>query len=167
MEYERFWSKVDRSGGPDACWPWTTAGRVIDGEYGKFRLRGAHRVSWELANGPIPDGLCVLHRCDNPPCVRPDHLWIGTKKDNIRDAMSKGRNVPPPVMRGIDHPARYRGVTTIGSRNSQSKLTEAVIPEIRTRVASGESRRSIARSLGVHHSVISGIVRGTKWRHVA
>lgn len=91
---ERFWSKVDRSGGPDSCWPWL-AGRMRAG-YGNFWMDGheklAHRVAWELTNGPIPIGLCVLHRCDNAPCQNPIHLWLGTKADNSRDMVSKGRH---------------------------------------------------------------------------
>jgi hypothetical protein len=90
---ERFWSKVDRSG---ECWMWVAS--LASTGYGQFydkpRRRtpiGAHRVAWELANGPIPAGLQVLHRCDNPPCVRPDHLFIGTVSDNMRDMYAKGR----------------------------------------------------------------------------
>ena len=89
---ERFWLKVEKT---DTCWLWTGA---PDGHgYGVMSVRefdspqGAHRVSWELAYGPVPDGLCVLHRCDVPLCVRPTHLFLGTKGDNIRDSLAKGR----------------------------------------------------------------------------
>ncbi len=90
---ERFWPKVRRGEG---CWEWTGArsakgyGRLTAGRRGDGYLR-THRLSFELAYGPVPDGLFVLHRCDNPPCVRPDHLFLGTKSDNMRDAVSKGR----------------------------------------------------------------------------
>jgi len=90
----RFWAKVEKTEG---CWLWRGAARR---GYGAFSpqhgtTRPAHRVAWELANSaPIPDGLCVLHRCDNPPCVRPDHLFLGTKKDNAQDAIRKGRRGP-------------------------------------------------------------------------
>ena len=88
---ERFWVKVVR--GPD-CWNWN-GGKLVEG-YGRFVDRGkyvlAHRVSWEIHNGPIPEGLCVLHRCDNPPCTNPDHLFVGTHGDNARDRAAKGRN---------------------------------------------------------------------------
>jgi hypothetical protein len=90
----RFWSKVDKSGD---CWTWT-AGR--DGKYGKFCMpKGqscrAHRISYEMAHGPIPDGMFVCHRCDNPLCVRPDHLFIGSNRDNVHDAVRKGRMFAP------------------------------------------------------------------------
>lgn len=88
--HERFWSKVDKSG---ECWVWTGS-TYVDG-YGHFcdaaRHIRAHRWSWEQANGPIPSGASVLHTCDNPPCVRPDHLYLGNQTDNMRDAASRGR----------------------------------------------------------------------------
>lgn len=87
---DRFWARVDKSG---ECWVWT--GAALPAGYGRWkgahRLVYAHRFSWELANGPIPDGMLVCHRCDNPPCVRPDHLFLGTPTDNIRDMNAKGR----------------------------------------------------------------------------
>lgn len=96
-EEERFWSKVDRSG--DGCWEWTAKSRTSFG-YGVMRvggtpgrLEGAHRLAWQYTNGPIPDGLCVLHSCDNPPCCNPAHLRIGTKADNTRDKVERGRAV--------------------------------------------------------------------------
>lgn len=94
---ERFWSKVAK-GAPDTCWEWQ-ASRNNHG-YGQFgiaspdgprRMVGAHRVAWELTNGPIPDGQEVCHRCDNPPCCNPADLFLGTQQDNLDDAASKGR----------------------------------------------------------------------------
>lgn len=91
---ERLWRHVDKTG---ECWKWTAAkvGGKMSMGHGVMRLQDrnvlVHRVSWELHFGPIPDGLCVLHRCDNPPCVRPDHLFLGTKADNTADMMRKGR----------------------------------------------------------------------------
>ncbi|HXJ61904.1 MAG TPA: HNH endonuclease signature motif containing protein [Verrucomicrobiae bacterium] len=87
---QRFWSKVEVS---DDCWLWTSDRK--DTGYGQFHYLGktsrAHRVAWILSYGDIPPGLNVLHTCDNPPCVRPDHLFLGTTKDNIEDKVTKGR----------------------------------------------------------------------------
>src|SRR5665811_1223275 len=89
---ERFWLYVKRGGGP-ACWEWT--GYKNGKGYGVINLQGqrvlAHRMAWELKNGPVPDGLFVLHRCDNPPCCNLKHLWLGTKADNNNDMTTKGR----------------------------------------------------------------------------
>lgn len=87
---DRFWAKVRKS---DGCWPWIKSRQPYG--YGRFNYQGkqvqAHRVAWILTNGPIPDDLCVLHSCDNPPCCNPDHLFLGTKGDNNRDCIRKGR----------------------------------------------------------------------------
>ncbi len=92
---ERFWDKVDLSAGPNKCWLWLGATNT---RYGMFWCGGrqvkAHRFSWEMVHGPIPDGLLVCHRCDNPPCVNPSHLFLGSMSDNILDAVAKGRHVP-------------------------------------------------------------------------
>ena len=94
---QNFWSHVAKT--PNECWLWTARKW---GDYGVMRhpenntTCGAHRFSWELHFGPIPDGMFVLHHCDNPPCVRPDHLFTGTQLDNMRDRQSKGKYGPPP-----------------------------------------------------------------------
>ncbi len=98
---DRFWAFVVKGPG---CWTWTGAtsagyGRIREGRAGT-RYIGAHRVSWELANGPIPDGLFVCHKCDNPPCVRPDHLFLGTAADNVADMIAKGRGRKPARVGG-------------------------------------------------------------------
>jgi hypothetical protein len=90
----RFWPKVDASGGKDACWPWLAS--TTSWGYGQIWVGetnlGAHRVAWSLAHGcSVPAGGHVLHHCDNPPCVNPAHLFLGTDVDNIRDRDSKGR----------------------------------------------------------------------------
>lgn len=94
---ERFWEKVVRG---DRCWAWAAyrgpAGYgIITDRSRRVRTVQAHRLSWEIHNGPIPEGLCVLHRCDNPPCTNPAHLFLGTHADNAQDKASKGRNVNP------------------------------------------------------------------------
>lgn len=146
----RFWDKVQR-GGAEVCWPWVA--RRDRGGYGQFwynrRQTIAHRVAWTIAKGPIPDGLCVLHHCDNRPCVNPAHLFLGTNADNAHDAMLKGRL------------ADRRG-----EANGQSKLTEDDVLGVRAARAAGETEVSIARRYHVSQTTISHIVRGKKWAHL-
>jgi hypothetical protein len=145
----RFWAKVARGPG---CWEWTGA---LSRGYGQFavggskRVLGAHRVSWEHVNGPVPPGLFVLHRCDNPRCVRPDHLFIGTIKDNTADMLAKGRHNPPR-----------------GSRCGTSKLTESDAAAIRSLAAEGFAHPIIASRFSVSRPTVSLIVARKTWRHV-
>lgn len=141
---ERFWSKVSRG---DGCWEWQGA-RDKDG-YGITHLiagaQKAHRGSFLLANGAIPAGLFVLHHCDNPACVRPDHLYAGTAADNARDCVSRGRN-----RRGESH--------------GRSKLCAADVVAIRVRYAAGGVRQAdLAREYAMPQTVISGALRGEIW----
>ena len=157
---ERFWAKVNKAG---ECWEWTAS--VGGGGYGKFaangstgRLMSAHRYSWTLANGEIPPGLCVLHRCDNRRCVRPDHLFIGTKKENTADMWRKGRG--SRVGCGEQQPR--------GECHGMAKLTAADVLEIRRLSAEGWSLPQLCARFGiVSTGSMSGIVRGKKWRHLA
>lgn len=143
----RFWRKVQKT---DGCWLWRgSADSQGYGQIREFGRRGrllkTHRVSWVIANGSIPDGLNVLHRCDVPACVRPDHLFLGTLADNSQDAARKGRLV---FQR---HPERR----PIGERGGGSRLTDAQAVEIRARYAAGGcSQPSLAREYGVSQAAI-------------
>lgn len=147
---QRFWSKVDRGGD---CWLWTAArsplgyGKISVGRSGEG-VELAHRVSWEIHFGPVPDGMCVLHRCDNPPCVRPDHLFLGDRADNAADSAAKGR-------------------TRSGESNHNAKLSSSSVALIRSRVAGGESNTSVARDFGITQSAVSMIVNRRRWGRVA
>lgn len=147
-DIERFWSKVNKDGPihpiHGQCWIWT-AGRYIN-NYGAFwlnkYLRRAHRVAWVIEHGDIPNGILILHKCDNPPCVRLDHLFDGTPKDNMIDKVLKGRET------------HVRG---------NHKLTEKEVAEIRIRRSSGESRASVARLFNVCDATIYFIDIGITW----
>lgn len=144
----RFWSHVDKAGD---CWPWTKSlrksgyGQCWDGR----RVRAAHRVAWELTFGPIPAGAHVCHRCDNPLCCKPAHLFLGTGADNMADMVAKGRS-----LRGERHPG--------------AKLTEEDVLEIRRLYAPPRRHgivREIARRFGVTPSAVAAIGSGRCWQH--
>lgn len=153
---ERFWGYVDRKG-PDVCWNWT-AGRFSEGmRYGQFRLGKkkvkAHRAAYELLIGPIPDGMRVLHRCDNPICCNaPAHHFVGTDADNAadREAKGRGRSSPPPGMPGEANPA--------------AKLDRTAVAAVRALRQNGNTLRSIAENVGISQSQVSNIVNGRSWR---
>jgi hypothetical protein len=169
---QRFEIKIDRSGD---CHLWT-ARRDSDG-YGRFRPDGAntsevpaHRVAFVLGGGTIPDGMQVLHTCDNPPCVRYDHLFIGTNADNMADRNRKGRARAGTHKRARGlrngrhtHPER----TARGEDNGWARWTPSEVRAIRAAFAAGESQGSIARRLGASQSGISAIVRRVTWAHIA
>ena len=151
----QFWSKVHKDA--SGCWLWT-AGKTTCG-YGSIgvgtKVWTAHRLSWELNRSPIPEGLQVLHRCDVPACVNPDHLFLGTQLENIKDRDAKGR-----TFRG------YRSDVGRGSKHAGAKLNEAQVAEIKSLLRSGETRTRIARLFGVVPGTIGMIAVGKNWSHV-
>ncbi len=156
--HARFWSKVSMPS-PDACWEWQRArkgtGRNAYGVYGltKTRTIKAHRYSWEFWFGPIPTdgpgphGWCVLHRCDNPPCVNPAHLFLGTQPQNVADMRAKER-------------------CQMGEECAWSKLTEEKVRDIRRRIQAGERATVLGKEYGVGWQQIGRIARGTRWAWV-
>lgn len=163
----RFWSKVDRSGGLDACHPWM--GWRSSRGYGRISVGGrmwlAHRLAYILAAGPIPRGKPhVCHSCDNPSCCNPAHLWPGTDADNVADRDRKGRGC-----RGDLHPTRtkpesYADRDQRGEKNGNARLTEAQVRDVRARHDAGESARGLARVYGVSKTQIRRIVTGESWQ---
>lgn len=143
---QRFDSYVMKLG-PDKCWIWT--GTIKKHGYGQMWFRGkpdrAHRVSYEIHKGPIPEGLLIRHTCDNKVCVNPNHLITGTNADNVRDAVE-------------------RGLVPTGSDNGNSKLTWPQVREIRDRCSRGEKQKDIALLFGVSTSTISWIATGQQWK---
>ena len=149
---KRFWDKVDVKG-PDDCWEW----KLSKASHGYGQLSSghnktphkAHRLSWEIHNGPIPEGLEVCHKCDNRACVNPDHLFVGTHHENMLDMVAKGR-------------ATQRGFP--GERNGASKLTYKQVCEIRERYAQGSvSAAMLACEYPVGRNAIHLILRNKKW----
>lgn len=145
---ERFWSHVDQSPGPDRCWPWllsTTNGYGNLGWRGK--VRKAHRVAYELTHGDIPDGVDILHDCDNPICCNPGHLFPGDQSSNMEDMRTKGR-----------------ASRKFGSANGRAKLTIETVRYIRDLYATGTvPQQWLADAYNVHQATISKIVLGKSW----
>lgn len=153
---DRFWPKV-AIGAPEDCWEWTASRDDLG--YGFFRMFPgvpmwkAHRASWAINHGPIPDGLAVLHACDNPPCVNPNpgHLFLGTLSDNTQDALAKGRWNRTP--------------THYGETSPKARLTAAQVDEIRCRYAAGESnQRELGEEFGICQTQVGRIVRRVHWK---
>lgn len=145
---ERFWRYVDR-GGPNGCWSWIGAKCRKTG-YGSLQIDGtgrrAHRFSYELHHGPIPDGMVVMHACDNPGCVNPAHLSLGTNQDNVDDKMAKGRHRGPR-----------------GELSGSARLTRADVVRIR---AERRTCNVWAAELGVSPKTIADARSGRTWAHL-
>ncbi len=146
---DRFWKNVRKT---ETCWLWTGGTR---GKYGRINVKGvgraAHRFSWELHRGEVSEGFDLLHTCpggDNPLCVNPDHLRVGTQADNAKDAVERGQ-------------------TAAGERNAVAKLTEEIVRQIRSRRQAGESLAALGREFGVTRYAVWSAVVGRTWRHVA
>jgi predicted DNA-binding protein (UPF0251 family) len=154
----RFHTRIDRS--ESGCWLWT--GAVHRNGYGGMWPNVlVHRFAWELANGPVPDGMMVLHRCDVRTCVNPDHLFLGTHDVNMSDMVTKGRSASGGRNVSTKHPEKFRGV-----RNGRAKLTEDDVRAIRA--AHGTvTQREMAQRYGVHASTIERVLSGVRWPNVA
>lgn len=194
----RFWIKVDRSGD---CWEWMAARNPYRGDYGIFspskgKTVTAHRMAWELAHGPIPDGMQVCHTCDNPPCVRLDHLFLGTNRANVTDKIAKGRSgrdfrLPKPQIRTVrwptarivaepvprtaraqrervqrEHRKRMRKSTATGLPSKAIRIPDSQVQIIRSRHASGERVGVLAREYDVHRHTISNIIASRSRKEV-
>jgi hypothetical protein len=148
---DRFWQKVILVDDSHSCWEWQgyrqKRGYGIIGEMKRQIL--THRCSWALTYGPVPDGKMVLHHCDNPPCVRPNHLFLGSQKDNSDDMIAKGRNRQPR-----------------GENSAHAVLTEDDVRSIRAWVVSGAKMAEVATLYGVSLGCICHIIAGRSWRHI-
>jgi len=167
---QRFWNKVDKSAGPEACWFWT--GTTGSSGYGHLRNRYgrkpnvlmAHRISYELVNGPIPNGLECCHRCDNRACVNPAHLFLGTHKENMEDAARKGRaRAPKGEANGANlHPETH----CKGEGMWSAKLTRDQVRVIRIEAQEGLSYAKLGRKYGISDVQIRRIVKRLAWKHI-
>jgi len=175
----KFWGKVNKNGATarndlGSCWIWK--GGLSNGRYGTVTINkiqtGSHRASYEMNVGEIPKGMCVCHKCDVMQCVRPDHLFLGTKGDNNRDTVKKGRHVcavklnPSIAARGKRHSSRtHPEKISRGSNHYRAILRESDVIEIRN-IGNSQKHSEIATRYGVGKSLISKINRRKIWRHI-
>lgn len=148
----RFWAKVKKT---SSCWIWIGSSRGGGNPYGSFKIgqknRQAHRVSWELTYGEIPDGLSVLHRCDVPLCVKPTHLFLGDQQVNVADRHAKERTVMP---------------CTRGRLNGSAKMSEPKVRTLKKLRRRGWSYRRLSKRYKISVAQVGHIVTGEHWAHV-
>jgi hypothetical protein len=150
---ERFWAKV-QIGAPALCWPWMggkneRGAGLFGAQTGGRHMVQSHRYAWQITQGEIPEGMHVLHTCDNPACCNPDHLWLGTHADNMADMKAKGRG---------------RNGHTFGYR---AKLSAEQVREIRARWRDWPSWAALGRHYGVHEKTVRSAALYPPWRNVA
>lgn len=159
---QRFWMKVEQVS-PEECWPWN--GSKNKKGYGEFFLDGkvqkSHRVAWRHQYGPVPAGLFVLHHCDNPSCVNPKHLFLGTASDNMQDALRKGR-LRPLITSGQSH--FKSGHSPRGEDAGGAKLTELQAVELLNLRKAGVGTLELSRRFGINRSTVQRIINGEYWK---
>ena len=158
----RLWRKVKVCPQTD-CWEWT--GALFDSGYGAFQVDGksrrAHRVAWERSFGEIGTGLVVCHRCDNPKCINPAHLFLGTPLDNRRDCVAKGRQARGERSARYTHPE----TTARGERHGRARLSGEAVRQIRSRHATGlVTAKALAHEFGVGLTTVWHVIHGDTWK---